>query len=184
LSASCTASRNHRWLALILLAAVFIIGVGQLASAIESIVKLLDSSRQMKQVSSAPSETPLGSPSLPKKSAADVLDAEPKSDLNLGGSTEPSLNRSTNSSAVSAADMKLIELLSQRKFGDILDRADTIYPGVGHRTRSLVYRLQGDLLSAERELDLKELHNSGYPDNIQEGYYRNWPTLRLQGETS
>lgn len=96
------------------------------------------------------------------------------------GQTEVAQATTTSHNAPSEEQVKLAELLSRRAFGEIIQASDTLFPGAGFRTRYNVYLMQGDLEKAEGELDLERLRKSGYPDNIQDGYYRGWPILRVE----
>lgn len=82
----------------------------------------------------------------------------------------------------SEAQIRLAELFSRRAFNEIIATSTELFPDAAFRTRYNVYLMQGEIDKAEQELNLDQLRKSGYPDNIQDGYYRGWPILQLQGD--
>jgi hypothetical protein len=120
------------------------------------------------------------------KTASAVTETLPASNADASSETGSPNDVSTEEpqpgahNAPSEAQIKLAELLSRRAFSEIIKTSDVLFPGAGFRTRFNVYLMQGGLEKAERELDLEKLRASGYPDSIQDGYYRGWPILRLE----
>jgi hypothetical protein len=78
------------------------------------------------------------------------------------------------------AARELTELFQARKFDEILEKADDIFPDAGFRSRATVYIMKGQIDKALSEFDLDVLKSRGYPDNIQNGYYKGWNSLSIE----
>lgn len=72
------------------------------------------------------------------------------------------------------------KLFRERKFDEVLEKADDIFPAAGFRSRATAYIMKGEINKAVAEFDLDVLKTNGYPDNIQDGYYKGWNSLSFE----